>query len=370
MGTGASAIKLQVKRELEAERKAQAEATASTVCTGPQETYHESAPILAVSGVFYSCPMIGSESLPRKEMEETINVFLLSQLAEEPVMTSALMIQTLNKDHDKVKICIETLCKYLDNIIIHPGEEKYVKIRINNKAFQERIVCMQGADEYLQSVGFEQKYLIGPNEVEELFYILPLEKAEKEYVTSMKDILLMAEPIKPELDRNVQVYYPSAKANQMGLPQSFYNYTSEELKKEQEMRSQAVEKLGMLRTKEMRERDRLKELRRYRYTLIRVRMPNGNLLQGTFRANERVSALYEFVRCNLDMDWIPFLLATQTGHKLTEEDISLAESDLVPAVVVNFSFDEQVVKEMAAQQGASNFSTYLKHALLDSIKSL
>lgn len=367
VGTGSSAIKLQVKRELEAERKAHADAAAFA---GPTETYHESAPVLAVSGVYFSCPMLGDEALPKKEMEDNIYTFFLSQLAEEPVMTSALMIQTLNKDHEKVKVCVDTLCKYLDNIIGHPGEDKYRKIRLNNKAFQDRIADMMGAHEYIQSIGFEQKSLPGPNDTKDDFYVLPAEKSDPDQVTSVKEILLMAEPIKPELNRNTKVYYPSSKANQMGLPQEFFNYTSEELKKEQEMRSQAVEKLGMLRTKEMRERERLKELRRYRYSLIRVRMPDGNLLQGTFRATEKVSSLYDFVRKTLQLDWIPFTLSSQTGHKLTEESSTLAESDLVPAVVVNFSYDEQVLKEMTAQQGSHAISSYLKPELMASIKAL
>ena len=42
--------------------------------------------------------------MPKKEMEEHIHAFLLSQLPEEPEMTSALMIYTLNKDREKAKV--------------------------------------------------------------------------------------------------------------------------------------------------------------------------------------------------------------------------------------------------------------------------
>ena len=31
---------------------------------------------------------------------------------------------------------MDVLCKYLDNLIEHPGEEKFRKIRLANKAFQ------------------------------------------------------------------------------------------------------------------------------------------------------------------------------------------------------------------------------------------
>ena len=44
-------------------------------------------------------------------------------------------------------------------------------------------------------------------------------------------------------------------------------------------RTEAVEQQGMLRTKEMREREALREKRRYRYSLIRIRFPDGLVLQ-------------------------------------------------------------------------------------------
>jgi hypothetical protein len=57
-------------------------------------------------------------------------------LVEDPEMTSAVMIHTFNKSPEKVKVCVETLVKYLDNIINHPDDDKFRKIRANNKAFQ------------------------------------------------------------------------------------------------------------------------------------------------------------------------------------------------------------------------------------------
>ena len=48
-------------------------------------------------------------------------------------------------------------------------------------------------------------------------------------------------------------------------------------------RTEAVEQQGMLRTKEMRERELLREKRKYRYTLIRIRFPDGLVLQVKFK---------------------------------------------------------------------------------------
>ena len=45
-------------------------------------------------------------------------------------------------------------------------------------------------------------------------------------------------------------------------------------------RSELVEKTTMLRTKAMREKEEQRERRKYNYTLLRIRLPDGNLLQG------------------------------------------------------------------------------------------
>ena len=46
------------------------------------------------------------------------------------------------------------------------------------------------------------------------------------------------------------------------------------------VRSDLLEKNSMMRTKAMREKDEQRERRKYNYTLLRVRLPDGTLLQG------------------------------------------------------------------------------------------
>ena len=50
-------------------------------------------------------------------------------------------------------------CRYLDNILSHPGEEKYTKIPMNNKSFKEKVQSVHGATLYLEAVGFQQHLL-------------------------------------------------------------------------------------------------------------------------------------------------------------------------------------------------------------------
>ncbi len=56
----------------------------------------------ACPGVFFHCPLIGPEVLPKKEMKEKIRQFLYAQLAEEKGLTACLIIRTFAKDSEKV----------------------------------------------------------------------------------------------------------------------------------------------------------------------------------------------------------------------------------------------------------------------------
>ena len=92
--------------------------------------------------ILYKCPLTGDQVLPKEEMRQAIRKFLFSQLDEEPGLTSCLIIHTINKDSEKVQVGVNTLCKYMDNIIQNPSEEKFRKIRKSNKAYRERVASI------------------------------------------------------------------------------------------------------------------------------------------------------------------------------------------------------------------------------------
>lgn len=365
-----SAVRSQVKQEILAEQKAREQAAAEAArAAGPAEVELDAHPAAKV--ILFCCPLVGPEVLPKEEMEVRIEEFLLSQLTEEPEMTSALMIQTLNKSQDAIKQCIEMLGKYLDNIIEHPGEEKYQRIRTGNKVLSEKVLALRGALEFLQAVGFEQKTITGADGASDEFLVLNTERAnDLDRLKSLKEILSIAEPIRPELDRATRVFSPSAKASKFEVPDEFFAVSAEEIKREMQIRKEAVEKFGMLRTKEMREKDRIRELRRYRFCLIRIRFPNGVLLQGTFRASEKFSAVQAFVAESLEHEWIPFALSNHLGSKLTDENLTLAELDLAPASLIQFAYDANVLTEVSAQNEDFVITSYLKKELLSQITSL
>merc|ERR1712066_780725 len=117
------------------------------------------------------------------------------------------------------------------------------------------------------------------------------------------------------------------------LPQDFFAISKEEVKAEQNSRKELLERESMLRTKAMREKEEAKAKRKYKYCLIRIRFPDGWILQGTFSVYEQISAVLDFVTDHLESP-LPYLLVdSATGARLGQEeaDQTLLDLGLVPA---------------------------------------
>lgn len=335
----AKLIKAEALKALEEEEKLK------NANSGPKEVNIEASPHLAVAGVYFRCPIVGPCTLPKPEMDAKIREFLYDQLAEEPGLTSTLIIHTCNKDKILVQACIETLIKCLTNAINSKDNEKFLKIRVNTKTFKEKIQPVSGAIEFLMAAGFQLQKLPYNEGPEEEFYVMSAEKAaDIPSLETLLDALETAEPIKSELDRGTRVLQLSAILEKIELPPVFYNLTKDDIKREQQLKSEAVEQSMVLKTKAMREREAERELRRYRFCLIRVRFPDDIILQGTFYSWEKLSHLKEFINENLNNE-ISYSLISPTGHRLTSDDNSLAELGLAPAAVVNFCSEEETVSE-------------------------
>ncbi|CAL1592853.1 unnamed protein product [Knipowitschia caucasica] len=365
--TSHDAIRNQVKRELEAEAAAQAEQVKPNTAEGSQV---KDSSCLSVSGVYFTCPLTGA-TLTKSEREVHIKEAIFMRFEEDAVEASVMMMHTFNKDRDKVKAAVDIISKYVDNICKNPSEEKYRKIKLSNKVFQEKVRCVEGSREFLEALGFISTMLpVEGQEEEEEFFVLPEQGPEAlEIMKDRRDRLQRGEPVRAVLDRQPQALRPSPNAQRFELPPEFYNLSAEELKKEQQQRSDLVEKNSMLRTKVMREKDEQRERRKYNYTLLRIRLCDGNLLQGTFYAWDRLTVLYNFVRESLVDGWQPFELIAPGGQKLLEsEEVALAECNLVPAALLTFNWDSAVQADIAAARG--NSPALLKPELLENIQTL
>lgn len=328
--TSLAAIKAQAKRELEAERKLKEEATSgSSESSAIKDTPANKN--LACQGVFFRCPLIGEDILPKKEWKAKIKEFLYQQLEAERALTACLIIFNCNTK-EKAEDCANTLSKYIENLINHPDEEKYCKIRMTNRIFCDKVRYVEGALDFLQGAGFREQEIDN-----EPFLLWSKDHLEPDVeLPVLLDALQNAEPIQLELDRNIQVLLPM-QAKRTELPCDFFRITPEEIKREQQLRTEAIESAQILKTKAMREREEQRNLRMYRFALIRIKFPNGIYLQGTFNVYEKLCDVYQFVQSCLANESCEFNLSF-SGSQFSDQDMekSLFDLRLIPSVMFLF----------------------------------
>lgn len=208
-------------------------------------------------------------------------------------------------------MCIETLAKYIENIVTHPEDEKYRKIRLSNRIFGERVRPVEGGYEFLIGAGFVERVID-----DDTFLVHADDNVDA--LPELLDGLRTAEKIHLELDRNIQVLLPS-QARKFELPVDFYRINPEEVKKEQRMRKEAMENAQLLKTKAMREKEELRTRNMYRFSLIRIRFPDGVFLQGTFNVYEKYGDVVDFVRSCLKDESFEFSLVIPAGPKLVSD---------------------------------------------------
>eukprot|EP00092_Neocalanus_flemingeri_P028049 GFUD01030452.1.p1 GENE.GFUD01030452.1~~GFUD01030452.1.p1 ORF type:complete len:442 (+),score=157.19 GFUD01030452.1:613-1938(+) len=356
-------IKEKARKELEKEQKIEQEIAKIKEVYGEKEDVEVEGPShLAAQGVYFVSELVGGEPASREVMKQRIKDFLYAQLEGEMGLTAVLIIHTCNSPRDRVELCVETLSKYIDNIVNNPAEPKFRKIRRSNKAFKERVAALEGTQEFLEGCGFQVRQMEGPDGQMEDFWVFPEENTDFESLAAMRDTLQGAEPVSAELDRGLIVIPPQQKM-QRELPSDFFSISKEELKAEQTNKKEMLERESMLRTKAMREKEEAKARRKYKFCLIRIRFPDGWILQGTFGVNEPVSAVSEFVISCLETPLPSILSDSVTGARLGEGDYQATLLDLgfVPASLVNFCWDPEIEMDLASQGGAPQL--YLREEL-------
>ena len=217
------AIKEQARKELEEQRKNDLDSSLKQKLNIVSEKKD-----YTIDGVFFSCPLISDEVLPKKDWKIKIKNFLYEQLASDPGLTSCLIIKNCNT-LDKAEDCIETLKKYLQNIINNPSEEKFQRIRMSNRIFTEKVANVEGSLEFLKAAGFQEQICDGEN------FLVWSPDFPTEILVQLTEALDLCEVINLELDRNMKILLPS-QINNVNLPPDFFRISPEEIKKEQQAR--------------------------------------------------------------------------------------------------------------------------------------
>lgn len=225
------AIKEQARKEIEEEKnKTKEDVDLSKLqITEVKEEY-------TVNGVFFGCPLISEEILPKLEWRKKIKEFLYEQLALnntcddqlDPGLTSCLIIKNCNTI-ERAEDCIETIKKYLTNIIHNPTEIKFQKIRMSNRIFSEKVANIEGSFEFMKAAGFQEQI------IDDESFLVWSPEFSVETLEKLCESLDLCEIIHLELDRNVKVLLPS-QAHSISLPPEFFKITVEELKREQAQR--------------------------------------------------------------------------------------------------------------------------------------
>jgi UBX domain-containing protein 6 len=221
--------------------------------------------------------------------------------------------------------------------------------------------------EFLQASGF-----ITSDDGESIVYqeksIEPLQVAY--------DTLTNGEPIQVQLDRNLKIFQPTKDRSSVppvqALPKDplFYRATVGDVLREKQRQKDLIEREEMLRTKAMRERDEKPESNiQYKYTIIRIRMPDGIFLQAIFQSNDPLSVLFDYLRSHcLVHNWLPFSLISNADRRVyssqDEQSIGFNQCNLVPAALLSFQWNEQALRDVQAQTPNFPADIFIKPELL------
>ncbi|CAA0841407.1 Plant UBX domain-containing protein 2 [Striga hermonthica] len=263
----------------------------------------------------------------------------------------------------------EVVFRLLKNVVKEPDNAKFRKIRMGNPKIKEAVGDAPGGIELLECVGFDLREengemwlvmddpcrehlglvetvisLLDPNSVKELPPVA-VKKVEQLLVAPAK---VEEETIEPkQVDRQIRVFFsvPESVAAKIELPDSFYNLTAEELKRETDTRKKKLEESKLLIPKSYREKQAKAAKKRYKKTVIRIQFPDGVVLQAIFSPCESTGAIYEFVSNALKDPSLEFNLQHPDLIKRRlirrfptsgEKAPTLEDEDLVPTALIKF----------------------------------
>jgi len=292
--------------------------------------------VISQMGLRLLCPLC-SASFTKQAVYEHIEECLVTQLDLEPLKTTCIMIHAMNKDQDLLNTGVNTLVRYVENLINNPEDDKFKKIRVQNKAFQTRIMPLVGGVEYLELVGYT--LITDEGDSSEQYYIM-LDTPPIEHMTRCNDELKKGSKLTPTLDRDIKVLQQATGARHFEVSSDFYKLTKEDLMKSQKDREREVQQNSQLRTSAMRERDAGVGMRIYHYTVIRIKFPDGIYLQGTFSAHDNVENLFLFVEKAM-RHTIKFSLITAGCPPLKRDRSTLKVAGLVPTATLNLATVER-----------------------------
>lgn len=140
-------------------------------------------------------------------------------------------------------------------------------------------------------------------------------------------------------DRKTQVLLPAETDAQ--VPDWVFQQSPTELKQAFTNAKKKREMDSMLMTRAYREKLAGGKTQKgtYIYAVIRVRLPEGLMLQGEFNAREPVTAIFEWVSDSLRDPSLTYELILPTRRPLVSSMGRVSDADLLPSALLNLRFD-------------------------------
>ncbi|KAE8699020.1 Plant UBX domain-containing protein 2 [Hibiscus syriacus] len=146
---------------------------------------------------------------------------------------------------------------------------------------------------------------------------------------------------------SIRVFFsvPESVAAKIELPDSFYNLSADELKREAELRKKKIAESQLLLPKSYKQKQEKATRRKYRRTMIRIQFPDRVVLQAVFSPWEPTSNLYKFVSSSLKEPALEFELLDPILVKRRvipsfpaagQKPRTLDDEDLVPSALIKF----------------------------------
>jgi len=244
-------------------------------------------------------------------------------------------------------IAVPLLLKLVSNIAAQPGEAKFRKVRLSNPKIAASVCDISPAAPALLALcGFTSA---GDGES----VSMPDEAAAEVGRLSEAVALLQtwadlppgSLPPPPRGPTDFCVLVNSEEPSSMGslagsLPDNFYELTPAEVKAMAQASAARRADDETLRTKAQREADAARRKRRYRKALVRVRFPDGVMVQATFSVRAPVSLLLEWVSGCLREPGHAFELSLPRSKPLSQMDATLEQAELAPAALLNFRLSD------------------------------
>lgn len=296
-----------------------------------------------------NAPLQFSQDVPTQSMlQKTAFSSFWERLVQEEIVEDevfdeeglTVQICVLKSNEASGLTAVALLKKILRNLIQNPSEPKVRKLNLTNAKVQEGIVNVPGAMEVLDVCGFKLKE-------EQLVYEAALTmKLPKNALLLLNRYFpepkpqsesLQPEPLPiPKRERKTQLVL--MKPTVVELPDWFFERATLEIKAEYAsmMKKKAQDETLMTRA----QRERLKEpTKQFSFATIRVRLPEGVMLQGEFNAEEPAIRIHEWLTEHLRDPTRPFELYLPSrailGIKRTVKQL-----ELMPAALLSFHWPD------------------------------